>query len=432
LIWLHALAQAVCAEGRAALKRETTFAEVLDAVAVDLDQRLRARGSVRERILWLQEAAAVPDDRARREADRVVSAVAAELPAVYRAQLAVYLAGAPASIRQVLRRPADATGTRVPLDLPVAQTDDLLPLLPPRPSLYQPGDRPDGMGAWRLAELLGLSATGEVWKALPLRDKKAPVVLKFCAEPIGRDPRLFSEANQLIEVLHVRPQSGVVALEEIYLDRTPAGVRYELVEGGSLGGLIQKWARCAGVPQVDLSTRFLLGLAQIVAGMHRLGVVHGDLKPAHVLLQKPTEGTLFTLRVSDYGLSRVLGGLTRERQYQGIPAGLAWHLARRGAYSPLYASPCLGADTQPTPEDDVYALGVIGLQMLCADLTAPVEPEWRQRLDDLGVPPRLMELLSACLADELQNRITSASLTAELFDLVRPSVRVALPASVPS
>lgn len=423
LIWLQALGQAVRDQGRPALQREVAFAQVLEGVSRALWEGLAGRAADQETLRrWLQETAEVPTADLRREAESTAAAVAGDLPSISRTQLVVYLAQASASIRQCLRRHSDPIGQRVPRDLLLQGPDDLLPLLPPRPALYRPGDRPDGLEQWRLEELLALNEVSEVWRAKPARGEGAPVVLKFYPEKLTRNEHFYGDTTSLLDLLQDEPMPGIAALQEVYPDRDPVCLKYELVEGAGVVGLVQKWARSEpSGPQVEQSAQLMLGLAQVVAQAHARpeALVHGNLKLAHMLLYPVPNGPL-VLRVVDYGLGRT--AMLRERAAGATaPPGLNRLLSRRGARGTLTASPQVLRGAAPGPADDVWSVGAIACQMLRADPTLDCAAGADQ-LPKRKIPQPVLRLVQACLVEQPEGRITARALVEELTQVLSPKV----------
>lgn len=107
-----------------------------------------------------------------------------------------------------------------------------------------------------------------------------------------------------------------------------------------------------GPVEVRRAARLGAQVADGLAAAHARGVVHRDVKPGNILVTDDD-----VAKISDFGIARTLG--EEQLTQTGMVAG-----------TPLYFSPALARGGQPTPEDDVWALG--------ASLYAAVEgePPW--------------------------------------------------------
>ena len=102
----------------------------------------------------------------------------------------------------------------------------------------------------------------------------------------------------------------------------------------------------------DLALRIIRQLLEVIAVAHGKDIVHRDLKPTNVLLTKDS-----TVKVSDFGLSRAL---------DDVPANQRSTL--RGMGTPPYPpQEQRGLTTPAHPTMDVYALGVIGFEVLTGE-----------------------------------------------------------------
>lgn len=106
-------------------------------------------------------------------------------------------------------------------------------------------------------------------------------------------------------------------------------------------------------------------LCWIVSHLHRAEIVHCDLKPDNILLT-PTEH----VRLLDLGIAQV-----------------TWARARSGrslsAFTRAYASPEQLRGESPTPATDLFALGVILLELLCGDRRLLAATELRALTDEI-------------------------------------------------
>lgn len=373
----------------------------------------------------LEVLAQAPADQVHQQVEADVQAVAADQSPEVQQALTAYLTQVPAAIRRSLRRPSDPSGTTIPAALALSRPEDLMPFLPPRPPRFRPGDRPLPDVDLELEELVGVGGFGEVWKARQIYARSnAPVALKFCLNDDARKA-LENEVGALVRVMAHGSHPGIVPLLRTYLPANPPCLEYEFVEGGDLAGLIQE-LHGEGRMTPDAANRLFRDLVEIIAHAQRAEIVHGDLKPANILVRRGSDGKI-SLHVTDFGI----GGLASAQAAQESrhPTRSRQELlteAVRGAYTPLYASPeqMMRRRGEPAdPRDDVHALGVIWYQFLTGDLAMmSVPPDWREQVEERGLSDNLVKLLAACIAPKAAKRPASAIALVE-------QLRAALPRS---
>jgi eukaryotic-like serine/threonine-protein kinase len=408
---------AVCARGMRALAGAVPFGEVLYDVAADSLERFRQERLLDAERACLEEVAQAALHEVKEQALLIAHEIAVEQPPPVQAHLAGYLAQVPGCIRQSLRRPSDPSGLTVPPSLSLQRPEDLLVFLPSRWPRFQPGDCPPGIGDWELVELLGVGGFGEVWKARHrFFDGIAPVVLKFCLEETARAHLLKYEAAVLNQVMRQVRHPGFVPLLDAYLSAEPPCLKYELVEGGDLTGLLNEWQLLTLAQRWRPATEAVRRLAEIIGSAHRLNppIVHRDLKPANVLVQREADGD-YRLRVTDFGIGSVAALPSLRASRLGTTArGDLLATTLRGAHTPLYASPQQIRGETPDVRDDVHALGVIWYQLLTGDLsTGAPTGLWTEELADAGLSRELIRLLGACVDARADKRPADAACLAE-------------------
>lgn len=180
------------------------------------------------------------------------------------------------------------------------------------------------------------------------------------------------------------------------------------IEGTTLSAQV----RMNGVPAPRDAAALLLGVADAVDFAHRHGVIHRDLKPDNVLLDKQGRP-----RVTDFSLAKHVGGesgLTSAGQILGTPA----YMAPEQAW---------GKVNEMGPATDIYALGGILYFLLTG--RAPFEGQSTMEVLSQvtnkpptpphqlmpGIPPELEAVCLKCLEKERKDRYASAAdLVAEL------------------
>jgi serine/threonine protein kinase/DNA-binding transcriptional regulator YhcF (GntR family) len=132
--------------------------------------------------------------------------------------------------------------------------------------------------------------------------------------------------------------------------------------------------------------RLLIELADALDYAHGVGVIHRDIKPDNVLIDRATGKAVLT----DFGIAKVQAGGTQITR-TGIIVG-----------TPLYMSPEQAAgDAQVDGRSDLYSLGVIGYRMLTGH--HPYEGDSIQEvfIKQVSQPPEPIDLADGDVPDEL-------------------------------
>ena len=182
---------------------------------------------------------------------------------------------------------------------------------------------------------------GDVYRADDLRLGQ-PVALKFLPSDLIHDQRrldlLVSEVRIGRQVSH----PNVCRLFDLVELQGHAFIAMEFIEGEDLGALLRK----VGSLPPDRALRIVRDIAAGLAAAHDLGVVHRDLKPANVMIDRHGAA-----RIADFGLA-VVG----DERAPGAGAEVAG--------TPAYMSPEQLEGRPATSRSDLYALGLIALEML--------------------------------------------------------------------
>lgn len=160
--------------------------------------------------------------------------------------------------------------------------------------VFQPGELL--LGRFRIERVLGSGGMGEVYLAQDSRMNE-PVALKTVARLLAASP--FLRARFDAEVRNARrvTHANVCRIHELLEDGERSFFTMEYLEGQLLSDLIEALA--------PKDARLII--RQLAAGLdeaHRIGVIHGDFKPANVIvLPGPPPRAVIT----DFGLATVIG-----------------------------------------------------------------------------------------------------------------------------
>lgn len=204
-----------------------------------------------------------------------------------------------------------------------------------KPSRRQPALEPGALlGGCRLERALEAGGMGEVWLARQLSLDR-PVAVKVLPAEFARDPA-FVERFRREALLAARVRSPyVVETHDASVERGFPFIVMEFLEGESLQARIREGKPLAEVRALHV----LLHAARGLQAAHDLGLVHRDVKPANIFIQKKGPAKLL-----DFGLAQARGegGLTEP----GVVMG-----------TPHYMSPEQCDGRSATPLSDLYALG---------------------------------------------------------------------------
>ncbi|WP_022978124.1 protein kinase domain-containing protein [Nevskia ramosa] len=257
-------------------------------------------------------------------------------------------------------------------------SDDAVTIAPPKLA-FQPGDSPPMRPNWKLIRRLGRS--GDCWLAEHTKTR-AQRVFKFTTELHGLSA--LKREVTVYRLLHesLGDKACYVDLLDWNFDEPPWFVEAEYCAAGSL----QEWFTArGGVERIPLSARLELiaQIAEALAEIHAVGVLHKDLKPANVFVVLDNDGRP-TIRLADFGSSRLYDSEYLAR-LQITKLGFTQVLdPNQGETSgtPLYLAPEVLAGQPATVKADIYALGVMLYQFVTGNLSRRLEAGWEAAVDD--------------------------------------------------
>jgi len=190
------------------------------------------------------------------------------------------------------------------------------------------------------------------------------------------------------------------------------------------GGTLEEHVQAQGPLPPTIAAAVLDQVLDALDIAHQRGIVHRDLKPANLLLSTPvTRGSTPWVRVADFGIAKVSGGVTGGQTRLGTFVG-----------TPEYASPEQYEGATPTAATDVWAAG--GLLFFLLTGRPPVTLQHRTDLahayEELldQVPPalpdrlgeargRLQEILAHTLCPRPEDRWSVGEVRDHLAPLVQ-------------
>lgn len=230
-------------------------------------------------------------------------------------------------------------------------------------------------GRYVLVDQIGAGGMGSVWRAWDLRNQCFVAAKLLTHTDSGMLLRFVREQSLRIQHPHVVAPSGWAAEDHLVV------FTMDLVRGGSVHTLLgDHGALPLGYAMVVLDQTL-----QALAAVHEAGVVHRDVKPANLLLEATGTGRPH-VRLGDFGVAALMDDVR-----------LTMHPGAIGTEGYMAPEQRLGAP--PSPQQDLYAVGIVGIQMLTG-----LGPRQQQ-----GIPPGpLRDWLAWLTAERPEDRPESA------------------------
>ncbi len=238
------------------------------------------------------------------------------------------------------------------------------------------------VAGYRLHEVIGRGGMAEVYRGVRAGEAAATapaVAVKVMHPHLVDDEHLVARLRREAMLASRLPPAVTAAVREVHL----AGpgervVVLDLLHGEDLAARLRRLRKLP----VDDAVALLVAICAAVEVVHAAGIVHRDLKPHNLFLLD--DGTV---RVLDFGIARARDdqeSLTQTAAVLGTPGYIAPEMAEAGAAA-------LG------PEADVYALGVIGFQLLTGERPAALESTSGRSSGDAPRPARLVPAVGPAL-----------------------------------
>jgi eukaryotic-like serine/threonine-protein kinase len=267
-------------------------------------------------------------------------------------------------------------------------------------------------GRYQLGRLLGEGRTGLVFRARDVKTSERAAV-KLLHKPLCSVPeqvrRFAREFDATSRIDHPNVVRSLAFGQQA--DGPLEGTHYlvmELLDGRRLNDVL-----AGGTLDADRAVRIALDVARALEAAHDYGIVHRDIEPSNVILQRQKGKEV--AKVLDFGLARL----------QQNDEGLTDFGIRLG--TPEYMAPEYVETGELEPRSDVYALGVLLYTMLTGNppfvgrtlsvmqdhvIAVPASPATRMP----GLSTWLEALVMEMLAKQPEHRPSAAEVTERLTE----------------
>lgn len=213
---------------------------------------------------------------------------------------------------------------------------------------------------YALQEVLGSGGTGIVFRAHDLTLGETVALKALRSELLTEDEALREQLKHEIRLTRRVSHRNVVRTYDFGSGGGVPFLTMEYVAGTGLGAVLAE----RGALPPDAVLAVARQLVRALQAAHEQGVVHGDVKPANILLS--ADGLL---KVADFGVATLMRrprGL-RGASEQAAPPPLAGALIG----TPEYMAPELLLGSAPDASSDMYAAGIVLHECLAGETPFP-------------------------------------------------------------
>jgi serine/threonine protein kinase/Tfp pilus assembly protein PilF len=266
-------------------------------------------------------------------------------------------------------------------------------------------------GRYEIIEELGKGGMGKVYR---VEDKKikGEIALKLIKPEIAADQQTIERFSNELKLTRMISHRNVCRMFDLGEDEGTYFITMEYVPGEDLKTFIRRARRLDIGTAISIAKQVCEGLTEA----HRLGVVHRDLKPGNIMIDK--EGNA---RIMDFGIARSLH--TKCLTAEGVIIG-----------TPEYMSPEQVEGEKADQCSDIYALGVILYEMVTGRVpfegTTPFSVALKHKSEvppnpktlTPQIPEDLSRLILCCLEKQRNRRYQSAAEVLSELDKIEKGI----------
>ncbi|MEM1246779.1 MAG: serine/threonine-protein kinase [Acidobacteriota bacterium] len=224
------------------------------------------------------------------------------------------------------------------------------------------------LGRYRLVELLGSGGVGTVYRAVDATLERA-VAVKILHEESRLQGETRARFRREARLLSQLEHNNVCRVFDFLEGEHEDVLVLELIDGHTLSEELRK------APSFERRLEIAIAIADVLCAVHERGVLHRDLKPQNVMVQR--DGTV---KVLDFGLARVLESADETLTLTGVhrPPNEATEpqetqLTRYGGVmgTPSFMSPEQARGEELTPATDLYSFGLLLLSLFSSQRAHP-------------------------------------------------------------
>jgi len=272
---------------------------------------------------------------------------------------------------------------------------------------------PASIGKYKILGKLGKGGMGDIYKAMqePLN---RVVAIKVLPPQFSRDDEFSKRFEIEAKAISLLQHQNIVTIHEYGEDDGYRYIAMQYIDGMDLGNYIAETKVIAVSDIIDFSKQICRGLLYA----HTHNVVHRDIKPQNILLDKNN-----VIHITDFGIAKIFS--TTDITVTGSTVG-----------TPEYMSPEQAQGKKIDAQSDIYSLGIVMYEMLTrkppfvANNSMAVaykqvhEPPMPPSVKRKDTPKQLELIILKSIKKEKRDRYESVEELLTHLDMVDPNERV--------
>lgn len=237
---------------------------------------------------------------------------------------------------------------------------------------------------YKLLQELGRGAAGRIHLALDVETDELVAVKHLSEDAVSRHKNAIARFMREVRILSRLRHPNLVRIVRCGRSKGRPYFAMEYVDGQTLNAILARRPL-----DLDVALRIAEKLARALDYIHEHGIVHRDVKPANILLDKR-----LTPKLADFGLAHDAGEVDLQLTASGTAVGTL-----------RYCSPeqCAGDSHKVDGRADIYSLGLVLATALTRrfpqcpetmqDLKGRFEREYRRPLTRMLVPDDVIAII---------------------------------------
>lgn len=244
-------------------------------------------------------------------------------------------------------------------------------------------------GRYVVEAVVGTGGMAVVYRAYD-KIKKQTVAIKVLRPEYESDEEFVRRFSREAEAASKVSHENIVNMLDVGIDGDLRYIVMEFVDGQTLKEMIREQGRI----EPDLALRMTIRILAAVDHAHRNGIVHRDIKPQNILVDRQGR-----VKVADFGIARLKASQTTRIDSENGASALG---------SVHYFSPEQARGEVADEKSDLYSVGVVMYEMLTGQVPFDGETSVSVALKHVQEEPKSMRLFQSGISKAMDEVVMRA------------------------